>query len=395
MANERGDRPAVMVVAGEASGDLHAAALCRALTRQAPDARLFGLGGPAMAAAGVELLGDIRETAVIGFTEVVRRLPALRRLFGRLVDALTTRRPDALVLVDYPGLNLRLAAAARRAGVPVVYFVPPQVWAWGSGRLRAIRESVTLVLAVFEFEAVMYRAAGVPVEFIGHPAVDALASAPSRDEARRTLGLGRDDLVVGLLPGSRPHEIERMTPLLAGGAAGIAAAHPEARFLLALAPGIVGDAVAPHLPACPSVELVSGGGHAVMRAADLLLVTSGTATFEAALLGTPMVVCYRMSWASERISARLLRIPWVALANIVAGRPVVPELIRRRDATPQRLAREALALLDTPGALAAQRDAFQEVAAGAGTPGVAMRAARHVLSVAGVPAANAPATALA
>lgn len=371
-----------MVVAGEASGDLHAATLCRAIAAQAPGARLFGLGGPAMAASGFQAMGDIRETAVIGFTEVVRRLPALRRLYRRLATALTDERPDALVLVDYPGFNLRLAAAARSAGVPVVYFVPPQVWAWGAGRLRTIRERVTLVLAVFAFEAAMYRAAGIPVEFIGHPAVDAITGAPSRTEARRALGLAADDLVIGLLPGSRPQEIARMTPLLAAGAARVAAAHPGARFLLAQAPGVAREAVTPHLAALPDVQVVPARSHTVMRAADLLLVTSGTATFEAALLGTPMVVCYRMSWASEQISGRLLRIPWAGLANIVAGRPVVPELIRRRDATPERLAREALALLDTPGALEAQREAFGEVAAVAGPPGVAARAAQRVLEVA-------------
>jgi lipid-A-disaccharide synthase len=383
-------RPAIMVAAGEASGDLHAAALCRALTAAWPELRLFGLGGPAMRAAGFEALGDISETAVVGVTEVVRRLPALRRLFRRLADCLTSQRPAALVLVDFPGFNLRLAREARRAGVPVVYFVPPQVWAWGRGRLGRIREVVTRVLAIFPFEAAMYREAGVPVEFVGHPALDAIESAPSRAAAREALGLAPGELVIGLLPGSRPREIERMTPLFGEASASLAARHPRARFLVALAPGIAPEMVRARLPAHPAMTLVERRTHAVMRAADLLLVTSGTATLETGLLGTPMVVAYRLSWLSDRVSRSVVKIPWANLVNVVLGRAVVPEFCLRAVATADRVAAAALALLESPDAMQAQREAFVELRDALGDPGVAERAAHHVLAVAGLLAPGSP-----
>jgi lipid-A-disaccharide synthase len=378
--------PRIMLVAGEASGDLHGAELCRALKTAAPAARLFGMGGDRMAAAGLEVLADIKETAVIGFSEVVRRLPLLRRTFARLVAAMGSERPHVLVVIDYPGFNLRLARAARAAGVPVVYFIPPQIWAWRPGRLETIRRRVSLVLAVFPFERALYGTAGVPVEFVGHPVLDALPAAPTRLAARQQLGLDEHSLVIGLLPGSRHQEIERLLPVMRGAAARIARARPPARFVLGLASSVSRAAVDRHLAGGPPVDVIADRTYAVMRASDLLLVTSGTATLEAALLGTPMVVCYRLSAVSERIAAVVVRVPWISLANIVLGRRVVPELYRRRDATAERLAAEALRLLDSPAALEAQRRAFQELQAELGAPGVGARAAKLVLNVAGMAA---------
>lgn len=372
-----------MLVAGEASGDIHGATLCRALRAAVPGVRLFGMGGERMAAAGLDLLADIRDTAVVGFSEVVRRLPLLRRTFGRLAAALKSEQPHVVVLIDYPGFNLRLARVAHATGVPVVYFIPPQVWAWRPARLEAIRRRVSLVLAVFPFERALYGMAGVPVEFVGHPVLDALPAAPTRATARRQLDLDETKLVIGLLPGSRSQEIERLLPLMRDAADRIARARPEARFVLGLAPSVARAAVDRHLVGGPNVDVVEDQTYAVMRASDLLLVASGTATLEAGLLGTPMVVCYRLSAVSERIAAVLARVPWVSLTNIVLGRQVVPELYRRRDATGERLARETLRLLDTPGALDAQRQAFRELATELGAPGVGARAARLVLDVAG------------
>jgi lipid-A-disaccharide synthase len=378
-----------MLVAGEASGDVHGATLCRALTAAAPGARLFGMGGERMAAAGLQVLADIRDTAVVGFSEVLRRLPLLRRTFGRLVGTLATERPHVVVLIDYPGFNLRLARVARAAGVPVVYFIPPQVWAWRPGRLETIRRRVSLVLAVFPFERALYGMAGVPVEFVGHPVLDVLPAAPTRAAARRQLSLDETDLVIGLLPGSRLQEIERLLPVMYDAAGRLARARPRARFVLGLAPTVPRAAVDRHLVGGPSVDVVEDRPYAVMRASDMLLVASGTATLEAGLLGTPMVVCYRLSAVSERIATAVARIPWTSLVNIVLGRQVVPELCRRRDATGERLAREALRLLDAPGELDAQREAFRELTNELGAPGVGARAARFVLDVAGNGSANA------
>lgn len=373
--------PTIMLVAGEASGDLHGASLSRALRLASPGARLLGMGGAGMAAAGVELIADIRDSAVVGLSEVFRRLPELRRIYRRLVSALTGERPDVLVLIDYPGMNLRLAGVARRLGVPVVYFIPPQIWAWRPGRLRTIRDRVALVLAVLPFERALYARAGVPAEFVGHPLLDALAAAPERGAARRELGLDDRALVIGLLPGSRYQEIERMTPLLRDAATRIRAVQPQAQFVVGLAPSVERGEVTRHLAGDRTAWRLTDRTYAAMRASDLLLATSGTVTLEAALLGTPMVVCYRVSRLSEWVAQRVVRVPWISLPNIVLGRAVVPELIRRRDASAGRLAQEALRLLDTPGALDAQRGAFKELAVELGEPGVGARAARLILSI--------------
>lgn len=383
LLERRPSPPSVMLAAGEVSGDVHGAALCRALRAEAPGARLFGMGGSRMAAAGLEVMADIRDTAVVGFSEVVRRLPVLRRTYRQLVAGLSSEHPDVLVLIDYPGFNLRLARAARERGVPVVYFIPPQVWAWRPGRLQTIRERVSLVLAVFPFERALYASAGVPVQFVGHPVLDTIPTAPTRAAARRQLSLDGGGLVIGLLPGSRSQEIERLVPLMAEAARRIVAVRPDVRFVLALAPSVSRAVVDRYLAGGPPVAVVEDRTYAVMRASDLLLVTSGTATLEAALLGTPMVVCYRLSAVSERIASVLVRVPWVSLVNLVLGRRAVPELCRRRDATGQRLAGEALQLLEAPGALDAQRQAFRELEAELGAAGVATRAARLVLDVAG------------
>src|SRR5947209_15073741 len=324
----RADAPSIMLAAGEASGDLHGAALCHALRAEAPGCRLFGMGGPRMAAAGMDLLVDVTAVAAAGGTEAVSLVPLLYRAYRRLRAVLDgARRPGVLVVIDFPEFNLRLARAARRAGVAVAYFVPPQVWAWRPWRVRLIRRVVSLVLAVFPFETALYRRAGVPVAFVGHPVLDALAGAPSRAAARKELGVDGDAPVVGLVPGSRRHEVAGVLPMMREAAALVVAAHPDARFLVAQAPTV--DAEDLRVAGAPPFRVVTGRTYAVMRAADLLLVTSGTATLEAALLGTPMVVCYRLSRLSELLFKPLVRVPWISLANIALGRAVVLELYQR------------------------------------------------------------------
>ena len=372
------DGPSIMLAAGEASGDLHGAALCQALRAEAPGCRLFGMGGERMAAAGMDLLVDVTAAAAAGGTEALNRIPLLYRAYRRLRGALDgARRPRVLVVIDFPEFNLRLARAACRAGVRVVYFIPPQVWVWRSWRVRTIRRVSSLVLAVFPFETALYRRAGVPVEFVGHPLLDALGSAPDRVAARRALGLDDRALVIGLLPGSRREETERVLPAMREAVTAIGRARRDARFVLALAPTVEPATVERGLGVGSPVAIAHGRSHAVMSAADLLLVASGTATLEAALLGTPMVVCYRVSRLTE------LMVPWISLPNLTLGRAVVPELYQAA-ATGERLGREALWLLDTPGALDTQRAAFRELRGQLGAPGVGARAARLVLAEAGV-----------
>jgi lipid-A-disaccharide synthase len=368
-----------MIVAGEASGDLHGAELCRALRALAPDCRLVGMGGARMAAAGLDVIADVTSSAAVGHTEALGKVPTVYRAYRRLQATLrASRHPDALVLIDFPEFNLRLAKAARRGAVPVIYYIPPQIWAWRAGRLATIRRRVALVLAVLPFEVALYRRGGVPVEFVGHPVVDALVGAPSRAEARAKLGLADEDLVIGLLPGSRRTEVERHLPAMREATDRIAAVHPRARFLLARAPTVEAAIVRAHVG--PDIHVVEEGTHTVVRAADVLLATSGTVTLEAALLGTPMVVCYRLSWLSEALTRLLIRVPWISLANLTLGRAVIPELYRE-GTTGEGLAREAFRLIEDPGARAAQRRAFAELGELLGEPGVSTRAARRVLAL--------------
>ena len=381
------DERVIMLSAGEASGDLHGATMCRALRALDPSVRLVGMGGPRMAAAGVDILVDPTAQAAVGTSEAIGRIPGLYRAYTLLVKRLWAGRPLALVLIDFPEFNLRLARQARRAGVPVVYFLPPQLWAWRGGRMRQMARRITQVLAAFPFERGLYEAAGVPVQFVGHPLLDVVPSGLDRATARARLGVEGGDALVGLLPGSRTQEISRLLPPMLEAAARLAQAGGERRFVLGLAASVSRERVTAQIrraaeTGAPPVDVVEGQTHDVMAAADVLLIASGTATLEAALLGTPMVVCYRVSRLTEAVVRLLNRSPWISLPNIIAGRGVVPELLQGQ-VRGARLAAEAEYLLADTSAAAAQRAAFAEVRSRLGQPGVGERAARAVLALAG------------
>lgn len=376
-----------MLSAGEASGDLHGATMCRALRALDPSLRLIGMGGPRMAAAGVEILVDPTAHAAMGTSEAISRVPGLYRAYRLLVRRLREARPMAMVLIDFPEFNLRLAKQARRAGIPVVYFIPPQIWAWRRGRIRQMARRVTRVLAAFPFEKSLYEEAGVSVEFVGHPLLDEVPSDLDRAKARERLGVGERQTLVGLLPGSRRQEVDRLLPPMLDAAARLSRSDGRRCFVLGLAASVDRGPVTIHLRRAseaggPAVEVVDGLTHEVMAASDALLIASGTATLEAALLGTPMVVCYRVSRLSEVVVRLLNRSPWISLPNIVAERGAVPEILQDK-VTGARLASEAERLLVDSVAATAQRAAFKEVRSRLGQPGVGARAARAVLKVVG------------
>ncbi len=341
-----------------------------------------------MAAAGVDVLADLSGHAVVGTSEAVSRIPGLYRAYRLLQSQLVAERPRALVVIDFPEFNLRLARSARRAGIPVVYFIPPQLWAWRRGRIRQMSQRVNRVLAVLPFEEDLYQAAGVPVDFVGHPLLDVLPLDLTREEARRRLGLDPSEAVVGLLPGSRREEITRLLPPMLVAAKRLAAAGMARSFALGLAPTVDGEEVCRLIKAAvaeggPQVHVLQRRTYEVMAAADVVLISSGTATLEAALLGTPMVVCYRVSRVTEAVVRMLARVSWCSLPNLIVGRAVVPEILQD-DLTGHRLASEALRLLEDPVAATAQRASFKEVRARLGEPGVGQRSARAVLETAGI-----------
>lgn len=362
----------ILLVAGETSGDLHGSNLARALREIEPGLRLIGTGGRHMREAGVELIHDTTEHATVGFFEVLANLGRYAALYRKLQSVLKREKPDAAVLIDSPDFNLRFAARVADHGIPVVYYIGPQLWAWRKGRIRTVRKVVRKMLVILDFEETLYREAGVDVAFVGHPLLDAERKV---DRAAFRKEFGSPEVLVGLLPGSRRKQFRWLFPRMRDAAERIRKEIPGARFVTALAP-----AIDPALAAAPGIDAVVDRTPELMASADVLLVASGTATLEAAMYGTPMVVTYRLNPLTAYAFGPLV---WLntkdfALVNIVAGRRVVPELYQRRG-SPENLAREALALLKR--APEVRRD-LAEVRRRMGSPGASRRAAEEVIQAA-------------
>jgi len=344
--------PTVLISVGEASGDHAAAGLVREALARRPEVRFFGLAGPEMVREGVEPLVASAEVAVVGIQEVVGRLPRIWKAWRTLSGAMATRRPDLVLLVDYPDFNLRLARRARRLGIPVLYFVSPQVWAWRAGRIEMIGRRVNRMMVLFRFEEELYRAKGIPVEWVGHP----LAGGPpplSRAVSRVRLGLPPEARVIALLPGSRRGETDRILPVLRDAAILLAREDPGIRFLLPAAPMLDPGELRAGCAGSP-VEIVAGDLPAVLGASDAAAVASGTATLQVALAGVPMVIVYRVGGLTAMIARRLIRVRDVGLANLVAGRRVAEELVQEA-CTPARVAGALRWLLEPEAAESARR----------------------------------------
>lgn len=364
--------PRLLISCGEPSGDLYGAELVRHLRDHLPGLVVFGLGGDRLLAERASLVAHVRDLAVVGLFEVLRHLRRIRGVFRSLLAEVDRDPPRLAVLIDYPDFNLRLARELHRRRIPVVYYVSPQVWAWRRGRLRSIRETVARMLVIFPFEEALYREAAVPVTFVGHPLVDLVR--PDADPATFLLSVGLDPSrpAVAVLPGSRPQEIGHNLPPLAGAIALLCRKRPDLQFVLPMAPSL-DVSVFRGLDGLP-LRLVANRTHAALAAASLALVASGTATVEAALLRTPMVVVYRLSPLSYMLGRPFVRVPHYAMVNLVAGERIVPELIQS-EFTPERVEREALLLLDNPEKAARMRDALLRVGRLLGEPGASGRAA--------------------
>jgi lipid-A-disaccharide synthase len=324
------EAPVIMMIAGEISGDNHAARVASEILRQRPGAKLFGAGGPAMKAAGVELLLDLTEHAVVGLTDVLANYAKFRRLFWQLVRAAEERKPDAVILTDYPGFNLRFAKQMKARGIPVFYYISPQVWAWGRSRVKEIPKLVDLMMVVFPFEKDFYRehAPGLKVEFVGHPVVEQL----SRDRRE----VKREENLVALLPGSREAEVERILPPMLGAARLLRRERPELKFELAAASEKVA-ALAQTLAQGEPVAVGVGGARELMQRAAAGMVASGTATLECAFFGLPYALVYRVSWLTFAVARCLVTVNHLGIVNVMAGREIVPEFIQQR-AQPELLA---------------------------------------------------------
>jgi len=378
--------PRLLLSCGEASGDLYAGALTRELFACDPTLRISGLGGPRFAAAGGTLVDDYRDLAVTGLTEAIAKLPRSFEARRRLVAAAEAERPDALILVDFPDFNFRLAPRIKRLGVPVVYYISPQIWAWRRGRLKTMRAIADRVLVIFPFEEQIYRDGGVAVEFVGHPLVDLAVPSSDRGTFLTAHGLAPSAPTVAILPGSRPNEVSRILPDLAAAGGQIRAAVPGAQFLVARAPHLDEELFAVAGPGglgrSAPVAVIEGETDAVLAAADVALTASGTATVQTALHGTPMVIVYRVSPMSYRLLRHLVKVEAIGMANLIAGERIVPELVQ--DAfTPEAVAAEAISMLTDRARAARIRAGLATVRARLGGPGASRRAAEAILRVAG------------
>lgn len=365
----------ILVCAGDASGDGHAADLVRALAACRPDARFVGLGGPALEAAGVELRVPLRDVAIGGLVEVLGHVPRVFRAWRTLARAVREAPTDLALLVDAPDLNLPLARRLRRAGVPILYYVSPQVWAWRRARIRTIARRVDRLAVIFPFEVDVFAGSGLRVDFVGHPLVDRLAAVRAgldRSAARAALGLAAGPPVLVLLPGSRRNEVRGMLPLHLAVAAALRARRPDLVTILALAPTVHAADVAPLLGGV-DVRVVEGRGYTAMAAADIALSKPGTATLELCLLGIPFAVAGRVHPLSAAVMRRLVQLPSWTLPNLLAGGPVVPEFLQGQ-ARPERVADALEELLAGP-ARALQLRRLEDVAQALGPGGAAERAA--------------------
>jgi len=376
----------LLLSAGEASGDMYAARLATAL-RQRIDVQLFGMGGPQMRAAGVEIVMDYSEVAVVGITEILQHLPSLLQAMNRLVREAVRRKPALAILTDFPGFHLRLARKLRPNGVQNVYYVCPQFWAWRPWRVNLIRRRFAKALCIFPFEKDFFSRAGVPTEFIGHPLVGAVVPTKDRKQFCEQHGLTPSRTVVTVLPGSRSAELLHHLPVLEEACARINGKVP-AQFVVAAARPQDVDLLKTGWPSGLSLRVVEGETYNALAAADAAIVSSGTATVEAALLNVPAVVVYRVSPLTAKLAKPLVRTPYFAMVNLIAEKRVVPELVQD-DFTPQAVADETLRLLQDPNARNNQRAGLAEVRRRLGPAGAVERAADQIVSLLEADAGNA------
>jgi lipid-A-disaccharide synthase len=371
----------ILIVAGEASADLHAARALIELRKLRPGLRAFGVGGPALRAAGLEALYPAEEICVMGLVEVLPRLPRILSILGGLVRAAAARRPAVALLVDLPDFNLRLAARLKKQGVKVVYYISPTIWAWRKGRAAQIARVVDRMLCILPFEPEAYRGTGVSARFVGHPFAERPLPGP-RGAYRDALGLARDRTTIAIVPGSRRGEVARLLPPMLDAAERLRANHPDAQFVLPVAPTLDRALLAPYLAAHPSLEvrLVDGRTEEAVGASDAALVKSGTSTLEAGLMHRPMVVAYRLSWLSYLFARLLVKLTHFSLVNLLVGREVVPELLQG-EATGEKMAAALERVLVEGPARQAQLDGLLEVRATLGEPGAPERVAHEVVEV--------------
>jgi len=368
----------ILIIAGEASGDLQASYLVKALLLNNPHLEIFGIGGNKMRDAGVEIIHDIVELAVVGFIEVLKHIKTFKQIFNKLAVLLETKRPDAVILVDYPGFNLRFAKLVKEKNIPVIYYISPQVWAWGGGRISEIKKYVAKMVVIFGFEEKLYKEAGVKVSFVGHPFLDIVKPEWKKEITIKHLRLKHHSKKIALLPGSRKQEIQRHLPAMLKACELIKTKLPDAEFILSRRKEldkpmynkiISASKIKPH-----SLE---NRPYEIIEIADMAIVCSGSATLETAIMQKPMIVIYKTSFITWLLAKHMIKIPDIGLVNVVAGKRIVPELIQF-EATAPNIAKKSLEILNNKNLQGDIRKDLRQVKEKLGERGAIERAA-HII----------------
>ncbi|RKZ80569.1 MAG: lipid-A-disaccharide synthase [Gammaproteobacteria bacterium] len=371
----------IVVIVGEASGDAHAARMITELKLLAPQVNVKGIGGDKMRTAGADIVVDFSELAVMGLVEVLKRYRQIKKIFNQMVKLLKTDRPDLLVLVDYPGFNLKLAKEAKKLGIPVLYYISPKVWAWRAGRVKTIKKVVDHMAVLFPFEVPIYQDAGVPVTCVGHPLVDAVNRTLTTEQAKAKLGIDPKHQVIGLFPGSRRSEVEALLPIMIEAAERIHQRDKDIVVVLPLALGLKMSILSPLLANTElPIQVIDDDFYELTSACDAIVAASGTVTLEIALLAVPHFITYRVAPITYQVFSRLVKIPYFGLCNIVTNQNVVLELLQD-DVTKERLDKELTQFLTEPDSKIKAEDIRQQVLTALGPAGGAKNAAQQVIEM--------------
>lgn len=371
----------VMIIAGEASGDMHGATLVREMLKCNPALKFYGIGGNKLRREGVELLADAADMAVVGLTEVIFKLGGILKIMTLMKKSMDERRPDLVILIDYPDFNLPLAKAAHKRGIKVFYYISPQVWAWRRGRIKQIKKTVNKMAVILPFEVETYREKGFEANYVGHPLLDMVKTNSSKQDSRKKNGLAEDKITIGILPGSRMSEIKKLMPELVRATQILKREIPDAQFVLPLADTLDETIITEYISGADvQIKIISGHTYDVITCCDLVLVASGTATLETALLGVPMIVIYKISALSYFIGNLIIDVKNISLVNIIAGKTVVPELIQS-EASGAQIAAEALSILKNRNKRQEMINGLQSIRSRLGEPGAARRAAQIAIDM--------------
>lgn len=369
----------LILIAGEASGDMHAAHLVQEIKRLDPQITFSGLGGLKMQAQGVELYQDLTKIAVVGFVEVIKHYQEIKKAFHLILNKIKERQPLAVILIDYPGFNLRLAKELKKRNVKVIYYISPQVWAWKADRVLLIKKYIDKMLVLFQFEKDFYARFDVKVDFVGHPLIDIMDVKTSREEFLQSHGLKHNKLTIGILPGSRQKEIQTLLPMMLEAADILAQEFPKIQFLLVKAPSIDQSLIKKYSPKAPARwKIIEQQTYEAIHACDLVMVASGTATLETAILQKPMVIIYKTSFFSWLLAKMFVKIPDIGLVNVVAGKRIVPECVQFQ-ATGKKIAEELKSIFTNEPKIADMKFNLKRVKELLGPAGASRRAAEQIL----------------